>query len=791
MTSRLVPCLIALLLLALAVLFFAHLTLGGEVLFWGMPMWQFYPWRTFAAAEWLAGRVPLWNPYAGFGMPLAANLQSGVFYPLNLHYLLLPVHYAQTITLVGHIAIAGGAMYGLLRALAAGRLAALVAGVAYMFSGFVVAQGSFHNTTCVLAWAPAALWGVEAAATATTGRDRLRALAGLAVATALLLLGGFIQYAVYALLAAAGWALVRLELWGALGTLAAAGRSVRVGLTVAGGVLLGVLLAGVQLLPTAELTRESVRHAGLGFDDATSASLWPGMLLTTVAPGLFGGQATNDWRVAGTPYEGVLFLGALPLLAAVAGVRARHPLRWYLVLLAGAGLFLALGRYNPLYQSLFNTVPGLATFHAPARYALWYVLAVCVLAGLGVDALAKAPPTPAFRRLTDQGDPLPAQPPSPAVRALRLTAGGGLALAGVGGALLVAGAGTPFLARAGAALAEGGGWLVVAAGLLLLRARVPSPVWAAGLVACTVLNLASAGRGLVPGTDAALYDPQLDAPALARLRDQAGFDRTWVDDAGYLAAQGRYFNLSGFWVTDLPQLQQARRQLIPNLGNVAGLYEVHNYDPLRLGRGALLETAAPPDAFLERLLDLMGVRYLPAGSQVRSANSRVWGALGDQPVRERAGRPLPRAFVTAAAVSVDGPEAALARLREPGFDPATTAVVEGAVTIPLPGGPGSFTLARITEYEHQRLTVSVDSPGGVLVVTDAYYPGWRAYLDGAETPIYPTDVAFRGVRLPPGPHLVEMRYQPATFSVGLALSGVGAVLLCLVLLAARAPRRTA
>ena len=85
-----------------------------------------------------------------------------------------------------------------------------------------------------------------------------------------------------ALVAAAGWALVRLDLWGALGTLAAAGRSLLAAVTVGGGVALGVLLAGVQLLPTAELTRESVRFAGLGFDDATSASLWPGMLLTAL-----------------------------------------------------------------------------------------------------------------------------------------------------------------------------------------------------------------------------------------------------------------------------------------------------------------------------------------------------------------------------------------------------------------------------------------------------------------------------------------------------------------------------
>jgi uncharacterized membrane protein YfhO len=56
------------------------------------------------------------------------------------------------------------------------------------------------------------------------------------------------------------------------------------------------------------------------------------------------------------------------------------------------------------------------------------------------------------------------------------------------------------------------------------------------------------------------------------------------------------------------------------------------------------------------------------------------------------------------------------------------------------------------------------------VVTDTYYPGWRAFVDGVERPIYPADVAFRGVLLPPGRHTVEMRYEPLSFRAGLAVS---------------------
>src|SRR5687768_1056467 len=58
------------LLAVLPLLFFWRLTLAGEVLFWGMPLLQFFPWRSFAVQEYLQGQLPLWNPYAGLGAPL-------------------------------------------------------------------------------------------------------------------------------------------------------------------------------------------------------------------------------------------------------------------------------------------------------------------------------------------------------------------------------------------------------------------------------------------------------------------------------------------------------------------------------------------------------------------------------------------------------------------------------------------------------------------------------------------------------------------------------------------------
>ena len=74
------------------------------------------------------------------------------------------------------------------------------------------------------------------------------------------------------------------------------------------------------------------------------------------------------------------------------------------------------------------------------------------------------------------------------------------------------------------------------------------------------------------------------------------------------------------------------------------------------------------------------------------------------------------------------------------------------------------------------LTVAL-SAGGVLVLADAYYPGWRATVDGAEAMIYPADSAFRGVLLPPGQHVVEFTYQPMSFAAGLAVTALSLLLL--------------
>jgi len=152
-------------------------------------------------------------------------------------------------------------------------------------------------------------------------------------------------------------------------------------------IALGLGLAAVQLLPTWELSRLSVRAGGLPYREAASFSLKPRLLAYTLLPPfgvdlsqVFGSEAFTEF---------VAYLGILPLLLAGLGVLyGRNPRKAALVILTGLGLFLALGGYNPVYYLLYKVVPGISLFRAPARWMLLYAFGGAMLAGVGVERIA-------------------------------------------------------------------------------------------------------------------------------------------------------------------------------------------------------------------------------------------------------------------------------------------------------------------------------------------------------------------------------------------------------------------
>ena len=143
---------------------------------------------------------------------------------------------------------------------------------------------------------------------------------------------------------------------------------------------------------------------------------------------------------------------------------------------------------------------------------------------------------------------------------------------------------------------------------------------------------------------------------------------------------------------------------------------------------------------------------------------------------------LPRAFVVGEWEPAPGPAEARTRALFGRFDPNTRAVVEAPP--PRPGGGGGR--AAIVEYRGNRVALDVETDGPALVVlTDTFYPGWRAWVDGAPADIYRVNGVVRGVFVDGGRHRIVMRFFPLSEAIGLAVGAV-ALAACVAL---GSPRR--
>ena len=115
-------------------------------------------------------------------------------------------------------------------------------------------------------------------------------------------------------------------------------------------------------------------------------------------------------------------------------------------------------------------------------------------------------------------------------------------------------------------------------------------------------------------------------------------------------------------------------------------------------------------------------------------------------------------------------EEALHWLADPEFDMRKRAVVEDSALI-LPTEAAASREVRVTERTNDRVAVRAKlSHPGLLVISEGYYPGWRAAVDGVATPLVRANVMMRGVVLDAGEHEVEFHFRSRSIEVGAALS---------------------
>ena len=134
---------------------------------------------------------------------------------------------------------------------------------------------------------------------------------------------------------------------------------------------------------------------------------------------------------------------------------------------------------------------------------------------------------------------------------------------------------------------------------------------------------------------------------------------------------------------------------------------------------------------------------------------------------------LLRAYVAHHSINASDAPDALSELASPSFDPWTSVIIEGGGARGRTSGESTearIVEARVVSYEPQRVVIETDdSQPGYLVLTDTFYPGWKAQVDGRSVAIERANYLFRAVPVDAGTHRVTFVYEPTPFKAGVSL----------------------
>lgn len=341
-----------------------------------------------------AGNVPVWNPLAAGGSPLGTGISYAVFTPVNLPYLILPTWLAPAWSKLLELIVAIGGSYLFLRRLRMTRPAALVGGVLFASSGFMVTWTNWPQTQ-VAAFIPALFWAAERFTQLRTARSAVP----IALAVAAMLLGGFPAVTGYAIYAAAPYLILRLLQLTGRDPLRLLGSLVKAGVALG----LGVGLVAISLLPfLSTLSQLDYLEARAQTPDI---KLSPLMLLTTGVWRAFGTVTGDGYWGPSTQIEGLSFIGAGALVLIGFGVLRRPadviPSGVRVYFMVATALTVVLGYVGGPVLELAQKFPVFSNNPVyRIRSMLGFFLAV--LAAYGYDALVRT----ARRRVEEGRAPL-------------------------------------------------------------------------------------------------------------------------------------------------------------------------------------------------------------------------------------------------------------------------------------------------------------------------------------------------------------------------------------------------
>lgn len=691
---------------------------------------QIYPWRHVTMDIWKSGQIPLWNPYSFAGTPLLANYQSGVLSPLNILFFIFPFVDGWSLLVLLQPLLAGLFTYLYARQLKLSEWGSVMSSMGFMFCGFIVAWMGYATLGYAILFLPLALYAIEK----YLQSSKSKFLFLLVLTFPLSFFSGHFQISLYFFATVLAYTLFHLLY----------GKQKKASLSLVLCVFFGLLLTLPQVLPSVEFYGQSLRSTLFQRGEVIPWQYLP----TLLAPDFYGNAVTrNDWF--GHYAEWNMYIGVLPFLLSLYAIRLLRNKR-VLFFFAIVSVCLLLAFPTPLGNVLvWLKIPVLAT-SAASRIISVSSFFLAILAGFGLDKLRED-----IRE-------------KKRMFVFFWIGLGVLLFAGVWGMVI----GKIFLPVGKVAIAKQnlilptvisiGGLFSLSLSLFIRKRNmvVVSLILLLALTAFDVYRFATKWQS---------FDPK------SLVFPEVGVTTFFKKISGYQRAWGKYDGQASVYYK------------LPSLEGYDALYPKRYGEFLAsLNTGIFRESERSVVIFplhgtgSAKALNLLNVAYLV---HKRSDDNVGWTypywnypeqfhmIFEDASYRVFSNmNAFPHMFISKNYLVKKDPQQIIDTMFDSKTDLRNTVILEEDPHLQQ-GGEGKVDITSSTANTIKaKIQVNKNS---LVFLSDTFYPGWVAFVDGKQTPIYRADYAFRAIVVPSGTHNISFLYQPLSFALGIVGSIVG------------------
>jgi hypothetical protein len=765
----------------------------------------FIPPRFFWVESIKNGDFPLWNPYQFSGHPFFANPQHALLYPFNGLFFVLPFDVAFNAIIILHFFLGGLFTYLFLKDLKVHSTGALISGLIFMLSGYLLSVHSLLTILLSSIWTPLIMMFFRRATIEKGFKNEILT----AIFITLSFLGGGIEI-VYGNF----FVLLLMVIFSSVPHAAFAideprpKRFVRSFAIYWGRIkslfivsMLFLFLSAVQLFPFIELFYHSIRGSGISYQEATVWSFAPKDVLLFFLPDAYGYFLDMKKYWITQCWFKTLYAGGLPfLLSGIYFIFGRGRKLFFVLMLFS--ICLSLGQYNPLYPFVFKYVPFFSGIRYPAKFLYLFILVLSITAGLGLQRLTELSKEGGKKKLGN------------VLIFFSFTFGLLLLLPLIGHGevenfLKMRGFDFPDFNHLSVNLHHIMRCLFYLT-LFFLLLRVGHEVkWRGWASILLVLFLTADLFG-----NMGFYGKEKTEDFFRKTKIQ---EIITTDKENFRTfSTGKTIAMdTPILVPDPSPFNVFKEKHLPSFNLISRLHDIWGIDVIRVKRvDDLYKTFIGASSIsVTNLVDLYGIKYIVSVTPLEDdprfelIYARIEGLQGrrEDLLKENTIKlykhrsPFPRAWFVKDFKVLDS-NVILSMMTQKEFRPGQEVLLEEEPKWDTPPNPpfvkgskgelkehlsGPKNKVEFISESNNKLQLQVmGAENGLLVLSDTHYPGWKAFVDGKETKIYRADYTFRAIPLKGGVHRVEFVYDPISFKLGAGVTFLG-ILGCIIGLTVR------